>query len=70
MDTNLTIIASFEVEFRKARWAAERAIEQVSDADLHAPRTDFLTTDGNKPGRDRDAELMVLRLSRTDLLAL
>ena len=90
MDTNLTLIASFEAEFRKAKRAAERAIEQVADADLHARLnplqnsiaailqhmagnmrsrwTDFLTTDGNKPDRDREAEFADRGLSRGELL--
>lgn len=63
---------------RNYKTLGDRALSQVSDADLHTPLdpdansiavivkhlagnlrsrfSDFLTTDGEKPGRDRDAE--------------
>jgi len=71
---------------------AERAMEQVPDADLHRALspgensiavivqhiagnqlsrfTEFLTTDGEKPDRQRDGEFEERGLSRAELLAL
>jgi len=77
--------------FRNYKTLGERAIAQVSDADLHAlvdpdansiaivvkhlagnlrsRFTDFLTTDGEKPTRNRDDEFeMPERASRADML--
>ena len=72
------VTASIESEFRRYKALAEKAITQVSDADLAvaigaesnsvgvivkhvggnlASRfTDFLTSDGEKPWRQRDGE--------------
>jgi hypothetical protein len=78
--------------FRNQKTLADRAIAQVSDADLptlidpdsnsiativqhvggnlRSRFTDFLTTDGEKPTRNRDAEFEARdRVSRADLLA-
>ncbi|TCI48013.1 MULTISPECIES: DUF1572 family protein [unclassified Exiguobacterium] len=77
--------------FQEQKQLAERALNQVSDDDLHrvlAPDTlslavivqhisnnmlsrwtDFLTTDGEKPDRNRDAEFEDQQLSRTELMA-
>jgi hypothetical protein len=77
--------------FRATKDQADRAIAQVSDADLdrridaesnsiavlirhvagnlRSRWTDFLTTDGEKPDRDRDGEFEDRALSRADLLA-
>jgi Protein of unknown function (DUF1572) len=77
--------------YRNYKTLAERAMAQVSDADLHAlvdpdansiaivvkhlagnlrsRFTDFLTTDGEKPTRNRDAEFeMPDRASRAEML--
>jgi len=86
------MIATFEGQFQKTKSACERAIAQVSDAQLHRqinPQqnsiaaivqhlagnmesrwTDFLTTDGEKPGRDRESEFTDHQLSRAELTAL
>jgi hypothetical protein len=77
--------------FRNYKSLGERAIAQVSDADLHtlidpdattiavivkhlagnlrSRLTDFLTTDGEKPSRNRDGEFEMPRLvSRDEML--
>ena len=76
--------------FRNYKALGDRALSQVSDADLHtlvdpdsnsiavivkhlagnlrSRFSDFLTTDGEKPDRDRDAEFeMAERVSRDDI---
>jgi hypothetical protein len=78
--------------FRNAKTLGDRALAQVSDADLHSVLDaesnsiaiivkhlsgnlksrfqDFLTSDGEKPDRDRDAEFeMPERASREQVLA-
>src|SRR5436190_9260640 len=78
--------------YRNYKALGERAMAQVSDADLHtlvdpdansiaiivkhlagnlrSRFRDFLTTDGEKPDRDRDAEFeMPAQASREELLA-
>jgi hypothetical protein len=72
------VVDAFTREFQKTRQLSERAIAQLSDAQLHTRLdaeansvamlmqhlagnmrsrwTDFLTTDGEKPWRQRDAE--------------
>ena len=91
------IIKNFHADavesFRNCKKLAERAIEQISDAEFFATIdeesnsvaivvkhiagnlvsrwTDFLTTDGEKPDRNRDAEFEQRDvISRTELLAL
>ena len=76
--------------FQEQKQLAERALDQVSDEDMHrllAPDTlslavivqhisnnmksrwtDFLTTDGEKPDRNRDAEFEDQQLSRESLM--
>src|SRR5262249_14530430 len=77
--------------FRNYKTLAERAMAQVSDADLHtlldddansvalvvkhvagnlrSRFTDFLTTDGEKPDRNRDSEFeMPARASRDEMM--
>ena len=78
--------------FRYYKRLAERAIEQVSDADLFTELgpesnsiaivikhmagnmrsrwTDFLTADGEKPGRNRDTEFEAPPQTRTQVLEL
>jgi hypothetical protein len=75
---------------RSCKRLAERAMEQVTDEQLHASLdpegnsiaiivkhmvgnmhsrwTDFLTTDGEKPNRNRDSEFVDAPLSREELL--
>ncbi|HVP72281.1 MAG TPA: DUF1572 family protein [Phycisphaerales bacterium] len=77
--------------FRSQKDLADRAIAQVSDANLHVALdantnsiavimkhmagnmlsrwTDFLTSDGEKPGRNRDEEFIDRFTSRTEVLA-
>jgi len=77
--------------FRSQKDLADRAIAQVSDANLHVALdantnsiavimkhmagnmlsrwTDFLTSDGEKPGRNRDEEFIDRFTSRADVLA-
>jgi hypothetical protein len=86
------MVATFEEQFQKTKSACERAMAQVSDAQLHEqinPRqnsiativqhlagnmesrwTDFLTTDGEKPGRDRESEFADRQLPCAELTAL
>jgi len=76
--------------FRNYKKLAERAIEQVTDAqffalidaeansigtivkhiagNLHSRWRDFLTTDGEKPDRDRDAEFGIIGDTRDSLM--
>ena len=76
--------------FRSYKRLAERAIEQVSDAEffhpidgeansiavivkhisgnLHSRWTDFLTTDGEKPNRNRDTEFEIIADTRESLM--
>ncbi|MGB6831235.1 MAG: DUF1572 domain-containing protein [Terracidiphilus sp.] len=78
--------------FRHYKRLAERAIEQISDADLFTELgpetnsiavivkhlagnmrsrwTDFLTTDGEKPDRNRDSEFEAPSQTRTQVLEL
>lgn len=85
------VVDAFAREFRKTRQLAERALAQLSDAQLHTRLdaeansvamlmqhmagnmrsrwTDFLTTDGEKPWRQRDAEFEPPVLTRDALLA-
>jgi hypothetical protein len=78
-------------ELKKTKAQAEKAIAQLSDADLHwqpepesnsiaiimkhiagnmlSRWTDFLTTDGEKPNRNRDGEFVDEFKSRADLMA-
>jgi uncharacterized damage-inducible protein DinB len=85
------VIEALVHEFRKIKQLADRAIAQLSDAELHqrldgesnsvatlmvhmagnmrSRWTDFLTTDGEKPWRTRDAEFEPTALSRDALLA-
>ena len=77
-------------EFRKTKRMAERAFEQLDDADFFiklSPRqnsiavivkhlagnmvsrwTDFLTTDGEKPGRDRESEFVEAVVPRETIM--
>lgn len=85
------VVDAFAREFQKTRQLAERAVAQLSDAQLHVRLdaeansvamlmqhmagnmrsrwTDFLTTDGEKPWRQRDAEFEPPVLTRDALLA-
>ena len=85
------VIPAFAREFRKTKQLVDRAIAQLTDAQLHARLddecngvamlmqhlagnmrsrwTDFLTADGEKPWRNRDAEFEPPSLTRADLLA-
>jgi uncharacterized damage-inducible protein DinB len=85
------VVASARAAFEAERRLAERAMEQLSDEQLHrAPSpdansvavvaqhvagnlrsrwTDFLTTDGEKPWRERDREFEDARLDRAALFA-
>lgn len=85
------MVSTFVREFHKTRQLADRAIAQLSDAQLHTRLdaesnsvamvmqhmagnmrsrwTDFLTTDGEKPWRNRDAEFEPPTLTREALLA-
>jgi uncharacterized damage-inducible protein DinB len=85
------VVDAFAREFQKTRQLAERALAQLSDAQLHTRLdaeansvamlmqhmagnmrsrwTDFLTTDGEKPWRQRDAEFEPPVLTRDALMA-
>jgi hypothetical protein len=85
------VIEAVVQEFRKIKQLADRAIAQLSEAELHhrlddeansvatlivhmagnmrSRWTDFLTTDGEKPWRTRDAEFEPTARSRDTLLA-
>ena len=84
------VVDAFTREFQKTRQLSERAIAQLSDAQLHTRLdaeansvamlmqhlagnmrsrwTDFLTTDGEKPWRQRDAEFEPPVLTRDALM--
>ncbi len=84
------VVDAFEREFQKTRQLCDRAIAQLSDAQLHTRLdaeansvamlmghlagnmrsrwTDFLTTDGEKPWRQRDAEFEPPALDRAALM--
>lgn len=84
------VVDAFAREFQKTRQLAERAVAQLSDAQLHVRLdaeansvamlmqhmagnmrsrwTDFLTTDGEKPWRQRDAEFEPPVLTRDALM--
>jgi Protein of unknown function (DUF1572) len=86
-----TLIRSIESEYRRYKTLAERALEQVSEAQLSTPGpadgnslpvvcwhlpgnlrsrfTDFLTSDGEKPWRQRDEEFEARTVSRAELMA-
>jgi hypothetical protein len=86
------MVGTFEGQFQKTKSACERAMAQLSDAQLHEQINplqnsiaaivqhlagnmesrwkDFLTADGEKPGRDRDSEFADRRLPRAELTAL
>ena len=85
------VVSTFVREFQKTKQLADRAIAQLSDAQLHARLddeansvamlmqhmagnmrsrwTDFLSTDGEKPWRNRDAEFEPPVFARSELLA-
>ena len=85
------VVDAFEREFQKTRQLSERAIAQLSDAqmqtrldteansvamlmhhmagNMRSRWTDFLTTDGEKPWRQRDAEFEPPVLTRDALMA-
>ena len=85
-----TVIESAVVTFHASKTTADKAIAQLSDAQLHAGLdahtncvavvmkhvagnlrsrwTDFLTTDGEKPWRNRDDEFIDNLTSRADLI--
>jgi Protein of unknown function (DUF1572) len=80
MSSDRSTIESFVARFREQKQTVEKAIGQISDAQLHQPLdentnsvavimkhvsgnflsrfTDFLTSDGEKPGRNRDSEFV------------
>lgn len=84
------VVDAFTREFQKTRQLSERAVAQLSDAQLHTRLdaeansvamlmqhmagnmrsrwTDFLTTDGEKPWRQRDAEFEPPVLTRDALM--
>ncbi len=85
-----TVFQSYRDAFTAQKSLADRAIAQVSDADLRRPLdentnsiavimkhvagnfmsryTEFLTTDGEKPWRDRDAEFVDSFRDRGEIL--
>jgi hypothetical protein len=85
------VIEAIVAEFRKIKQLADRAIAQLSDAELHqrlddeansvamlmahmagnmrSRWTDFLTSDGEKPWRQRDAEFEPPAIAREALTA-
>lgn len=85
------LIEAIRTEFLRYKALAERALEQVSDADLTVPGpgqgssiaiicrhvsgnlrsrfTDFLTTDGEKPWRNREDEFSPRQTTRDEVLA-
>jgi hypothetical protein len=92
MDFRMAFLADVARSYRNYKLLADRAMAQVSDADLHtlvdpdansiaiivkhvagnlrSRFSDFLTTDGEKPDRDRDAEFeMPEAVSRDRMLA-
>ncbi len=84
------VVSTFVREFQKTKQLADRAVAQLSDAQVHVRLddesnsvamlmqhvagnlrsrwTDFLTTDGEKPWRNRDAEFEPPALTRAELL--
>ena len=90
MDISVEFLSAAMDAFEANKRLADRAVEQVSDDQLHvAPDantnsiavimqhvagnlisrwTDFLTTDGEKPGRNRDGEFVDSFGSRAELL--
>ena len=86
----LEFLSATRAEFLRYKQLAEKAMAQVSDADLHGSPdgesnniavivqhlsgnfksrwTDFLTTDGEKPWRERDGEFVDKNLSRAELM--
>ena len=87
---DLEFLTATRAEFLRYKDLAEKALAQISDADLHArpePEsnsiavilqhmagnlksrwTNFLTSDGEKPWRERDSEFVEKNLSRAELL--
>jgi hypothetical protein len=85
-----SVVESIRAEYLRYQALAERALEQVTDADLNAAGpaegnslaviawhvagnlrsrfTEFLTTDGEKPWRNRDEEFAPREVSRSELL--
>ncbi|HEY1683514.1 MAG TPA: DUF1572 family protein [Tepidisphaeraceae bacterium] len=92
MNTNRPIIDAIIGRFHDQKKLAEKAIVQISDAQLHQPLdentnsvavimqhvagnlrsrfVDFLTSDGEKPDRDRDAEFVDTNKDRAALMAI
>jgi len=90
MDISAEFLAATINAFEANKRLADRAVEQVPDAKLHAALsedtnsiaviikhvagnlhsrwTDFLTTDGEKPGRNRDDEFVNSFTSRAEVL--
>ena len=90
MDIATEFLSAAINAFQANKHLADRAVEQVSDDDLHVPFdentnsiavimkhvagnllsrwTDFLTTDGEKPDRNRDGEFVDSFVSRAELL--
>ena len=90
MSTNAAILPVVLDEFQKIKKLADKAIEQLSDEQLHTTIdpdansvavlmrhmagnmrsrwTDFLTTDGEKPDRQRDTEFVEPFTSRAELM--
>jgi len=85
------VLTSIEHEYRRYKSLAERAFDQVTDAELvESPSpegnsiailvwhlsgnlksrfADFLTSDGEKPWRDRESEFVARNITRPDLQA-
>lgn len=85
------VLSSLEHEYRRYKGVAERAFEQVTDAELleipaadgnsmamvawhvsgnlKSRFTDFLTSDGEKPWRDRESEFATRTATRAELSA-
>ena len=69
MDIAAEFMAASINAFEANKRLAERAVEQVPDDKLHtALDADFLTTDGEKPGRNRDDEFVDTFRSREEIL--
>jgi uncharacterized damage-inducible protein DinB len=88
---NAVVISAITKRFAAYKEMAQKALAQISDAQLHQPLdentnsvavimkhmtgnllsrfTDFLTTDGEKPNRDRDSEFIDDIPDRTSLVA-
>jgi hypothetical protein len=84
------VLESIDSEYRRYKQLAERAMEQLGEADLsregpgdglsiaticwhisgnlRSRFTDFLTSDGEKPWRNRDEEFLPRCVSRTELV--